>query len=467
MPAVKSDFLADPLGLTEDHADPLDETNTDPPHPSDMRYQRWYASGVVLPINAVLILSGTDQDTSLGPPGSQFFPPCASTQDSAGCSKVRYTAPEVYFPETDTTLALESAGKLLNMYPRSYVVQTGPGWDDWKVAVTSEASGDFLPGLSTIGQYDPWFYDGNTYLLDVQAALADPDRDTPGTSHWEFVDQAQIAHDGGAGAQLWKLDSEGRAISQRVVLFGGSCGRVPRGESGEPLFECDRSTVEMIDYESASPTWEQQAPLIKPASQNNAVVLPNGKVVIVGGATGRGPWDNTFHLQMFDPEMGTITPLVETQVARHDHSTVALLPDGSVAILGGNATDLSGEVDHLDAGIPVAQIYRPSYLMGGPRPVIDKVQDNLRYGKLFKIRVSAQSPIASVAIIRMGPVTHNWDWGNRYAELAITQVKHGSVLSVRAPAAPGLAVPGHYQLFVVDENGIPSEAAVVHLGHDE
>jgi hypothetical protein len=155
VPAVKADFLADPEGRhPELHADPLDEANTDPPHPSDLKYQRWYPSGVVLPDKKLLVLNGTDQDSSLGPPGTAFRP-CASVEENAACSKVRIAVPELYDPATDSTIALENAAKLQQMYARSYVVQTGPGWRDWKVASVGEVDSNFLPGLETLGQYDP------------------------------------------------------------------------------------------------------------------------------------------------------------------------------------------------------------------------------------------------------------------------------------------------------------------------
>jgi hypothetical protein len=83
----------------------------------------------------------------------------------------------------------------------------------------------------------------------------------------------------------------------------------------------------------------------------------------------------------------------------------------------------------------------------------------------------------------MGPITHNWDWGNRYVELAFEAQPADGVwrtkraahvaraaertqeyeLTVAAPAAPGLAIPGFYLLFVVDEAGVPSIARRVQL----
>jgi Domain of unknown function (DUF1929) len=467
MPPVKEDFLADPEGANpEEHADPRNEDNTDPPHPSDMAYQRWYPSAIVLPDKKVLILNGTDQDTSLGPPADDL--PCSSEADNTPCSKVRQKVPEVYDPEADRTIALENAQKLQPMYARSYVVQTGRGWHDWKVAAVGEAHPDFLPTLETIDGFDPWYYTGDTYLLDVRAATSDDDRDVPGEKHWEFVATAQIAHDSGAGVQIWETGPDGWAVSQKVALFGGSCGEVPEDEAGEPLFPCDQATVEMIDFEDENPSWQLQEPLIQAVSQNNAVVLPNGKALVVGGSSGgRGEEISSFQLQLFDPEDGSITPMVETKVPRHDHSTVALLADGSVLILGGNATDLALAVDPeaTQAGVPNAQIYKPSYFFGEERPVIEDAPDQLQYGSSFRVSLSDEgaTQAGSVVLQRTGPVTHNWDWGNRHVKLWFEQDE--DLLKVRAPAAPGLAVPGYYLMFVVSKDGVPSHARVVHLDY--
>ena len=463
VPPVKADFLDDPEGQHPDqHADALDETNTDPPHPSDMKYQRWYPTGVVLPNKKLLILSGTDQDSSLGP-AQGFGAPCTDPPENAPCSKIRMAVPEIYDPEADETIALENAAKLQPMYVRSYVIQTGRGRNDWKVVAVGEVHPDFFPSLEEIGGYDPFYYTGATYLLDVRAAVRDDDRDVPADDHWELVGTAQIAHDSGAGVQIWELDQDGWATAQKVALFGGSCGEVPEDEAGEPLFPCDEATVEMIDFEDENPSWQLQQPLIQPVSQNNAVVLPTGKAVIVGGVQGRGPWENSFHLQLFDPKDGSVTPLVETKVPRHDHSTVALLADGSVLILGGNATDVANDPEATHVGVPNAQIYKPSYFFGGPRPVIDKVPDKLHYGTKFQISISDEgaTQAGSVVLQRTGPVTHNWDWGNRHVKLWFEQDEER--LTVRAPAAPGLAVPGYYLLFVVSKDGVPGHARIVHL----
>lgn len=437
-PQVRSDFESDPFGDVPPNADPLNEANTDPPHPSDMRYQRWYPTTVPLPDGKVLILSGSDQDSSQGRVGAPL-------------TKVRQVVPEVYDPSTDTTVALENAEKKFAMYPRAYVVQTGPGRDDWKVAVTAEVSND--PTGDDLRAYDPFTYNGNTYLLDVQGALADPARDTKAQKHWQLVSTAAAAHESGAGAALWTLNGQGLARQQRTVLFGGDSGT----EDGGPV-----DTIEMIDFQNTDGWRLQPGRLAQAVTQNNAVALPDGNVLVVGGVRGRGPGRVTnLQLQMFHPESGRVTNAVTSPIPRHDHSTTLLLPDGRVIIMGGNRTDLGSTVD---AGVPVAELYSPPYLFKGPRPAIESAPTEIEYGSRFDLGFSGPN-VESVVLVRSGPVTHNWDWGNRMIKLAVDRVPGDPrAVSVRAPALPALAVPGYYMMFAVSKDGVPSVATRVHFG---
>jgi galactose oxidase-like protein len=440
-PRVKSEFEEDPSGTEFEHGSARDEANTDPRIPSDMKYQRWYPTAVTLPDRKVLVLSGSDLDTSLGP-------------ENANASKVRQPAPEIYDPAADRTFALENARKLLAMYPRSYPVQTGRGWQDWEVAVIGAVAPPLPTAEEIRNNYDPYRYDGRTYLLDVLGASADPSRDDPAEDHWTLVANAASAHESGAGAALWTLDEMGMPSSQRIALFGGTNG------SGSEA----SAIVEMIDFEEAVPAWRQQQPLERPASQNNAVALPDGKVVIVGGRAGRGSTAvNTYAVQLFDPATGTMQSVAETTVPRHDHSTAVLLHDGSVMVMGGNRTELVP--GNSSAGVPVAQIYKPPYLFRGSRPVIDDWPGTISYGSRFGIDVSGHCQgITSVVLSRLGPITHNWDWGNRHVRLSFEQDGPGH-LTVAAPRVPAAAVPGKYLLFVVGADGVPSVGQLIRLGN--
>jgi hypothetical protein len=405
-----------------------------------MKYQRWYPTSVTLPDGRILILSGTDQDSSVG-------------DALASATKVRQSVAEVYDPKTDRTVALENARKLLPMYPRAFVVQTGPGKEDWKVAVTAEVDPNRpLPGQfggPSIRGYDPFFYIGNTYLLDVQAALADPNINAPAANHWTHVATAGNAHDGGASAIKVKILADG-TWKQEVYAFGGSNG------SGSGTV----ATVEKINFSAPAPVWQQlEDNLILPANDNNVVILPDGNLFVAGG---RGAGVNTLHYQMFNPDTGKRTDLSESPVPRHDHSTALLQPNGGVWIMGGNRVQLiTGPGANENMSVPVMEFYQPPYFFKGPRPVIEKAPHKLRYGKTFELRVTG-GEIGSVAIIRTGPITHNWIWGNRYVQLPLEADKHGR-LHVMAPPLPGLAIAGDYLLFAVNKDGVPSEGKHIRL----
>jgi Domain of unknown function (DUF1929) len=440
--------------IPADSPDAEDESTGDPPHPSDMKYQRWYPSAAVLPDGKVLILSGTDTD----------FTATGENEEN------HTTTPEIYDPKTDRTIALENARKVLPNYPLTYVVQTGPELDDWKVAVTGEMVDAESNVLSPIpaGQVPAMEQAvGRTYYLDVQAAMAADDRDVPGENHWELIDTASITHHRAGAAQIWELDNTGFATAQKVAAFGGNNTSGP-----------DFATVEMIDYQDPNPQWQRHEDLLLPVQDNYAAVLPDGKVLIVGGdvdgdAVAEGAPAQSLHYQMFDPATGGIRALGESPVPRLDHTTMVLLPDASVLVAGSDRTELlpdnliPGVEADRDTGVPVAQVYKPPYFFKGRRPVIEHAPDEIAYGSTFDLQVSGSSArIGSVALVMPSPQTHKWDWGNRYLKLAFDRGEDGR-LTVVAPATPGLALPGYYMLFVLNDAGVPGEAKVVHFSVPE
>jgi hypothetical protein len=269
--------------------------------------------------------------------------------------------------------------------------------------------------------------------------VADPLRDERAENHWQFIDSSSHGHDSGAALRMVTINADG-TWSQKIFIFGGS-------NDGGPSI----ATVEMIDFDQ----WQTLNALSQATTQNNAVPLPDGKILVAGGR-------NSFHYQMFDPATGTIEDLISSPVPRHDHSTPLLTPNGGVWVMGGNRTDLLAPAQE-DLSVPVLEFYQPPYFFTGPRPVIEKAPHTVKYGKTFKLDVAAGSPeIGSVTMLRTGPITHNWTWGNQYVSLPFTRDKNGK-LRVTAPPLPGLAIPGDYLLFVVSESGVPSEGKHVRL----
>ena len=62
--------------------------------------------------------------------------------------------------------------------------------------------------------------------------------------------------------------------------------------------------------------------------------------------------------------------------------------------------------------------------------------------------------------MRAGSVTHTNNMDQRYVGLAIVG-RGADRLTVRAPRDGTYAPPGHYLLFIVDDNRVPSVASMV------
>ncbi len=68
-----------------------------------------------------------------------------------------------------------------------------------------------------------------------------------------------------------------------------------------------------------------------PRSNFTATLLPNGKVLVVGG---RSNFDPTASAELFDPATGLFAPVGSMTVERRNH-TATLLPNGKVVVVGG------------------------------------------------------------------------------------------------------------------------------------
>jgi galactose oxidase len=130
------------------------------------------------------------------------------------------------------------------------------------------------------------------------------------------------------------------------------------------------------------------------------------------------------------------------------HSVAVLLPNGRVLSAGGNYS-------------PNAEIYSPPYLFKGQRPAITSTPANVRYGQTFLIGTADSASIAKVTWIRLSSVTHAFNQNQRINFLSFAAAANG--LNVRAPSDPNLCPPGHYMLFVLNGNGVPSVARIVRI----
>ena len=71
----------------------------------------------------------------------------------------------------------------------------------------------------------------------------------------------------------------------------------------------------------------------------------------------------------------------------------------------------------------------------------------------------------SLVLIKLGAVTHSFDYGQRLADLQIENLALGNESSInfKAPNNANLYPPGYYMMFYLNELGKPSHAKMVKL----
>jgi hypothetical protein len=469
-------FALDPDATNFPGCDQHDIDQTQPPEPSDNKYARWYPSAVALPDDTVLVLAGTDQDASVGPDpdaaekGRQGI---VQNDEDFTATRVTQVVPEVYDPRTDRNIALENARKTFPLYPQVEVVQTGPHSQDWMVCTMGgmeQVQNPVPPGG------DRYFgpFSKQTWCLDVVAALADPQREVPAENHWTLLAEAEInRHYCCPTASLIKTDRSGHTQSHRWLMISG------RDDTGAIV-----GTIEVLDFTAPSPEWQHAGELIHPSVTSNAVVLPDGTVLIGHGTFAQGATfeeRNGLRFQLYDPDTGETRGLTTSTVRRGLHGTATLLPDATVLFAGENREALVRPDDPSfpiggfvqgdpDQGVPNGQIFRPPYLFSADgslaeRPVISAAPERINHRQRFWIQVDgAPQSIAKVVLIRSDHNTHSFTGGERFLDLAFEIAPGQSRLLVHTPMLPAQLIPGIYLLFVVDDQGVPSVARRVVVG---
>ncbi len=254
----------------------------------------------------------------------------------------------------------------------------------------------------------------------------------------------------------------------RILLIGGANA----GGGDEPHASSDPTSWEILETHSGTPTWSFQGSMKTDRINVNAVLLPDGKVLILGGHSrhkfNHAKSERAMTAELFDPEVAMSTsqtsePIVETgpmSRSRMYHSTALLLPDGSVWCGGGEdrfaPETTPGEYKpRLQKNM---EIYQPPYFFQGTRPVLESTSEtNIDYGATFSVDTPNASEIEKVVLMKPGSVTHHTDPSQRCVPL---RFEVGSTkISASMETDPTVAPPGHYMIFIVDREGRPCERA--------
>jgi galactose oxidase-like protein/PKD domain-containing protein len=269
----------------------------------------------------------------------------------------------------------------------------------------------------------------------------------PATNTWTAI----VANTNFAGSRSYGTSvllplTPANGYRPRVMILGGASPAT--------------ATTEIIDLSAPTPAWVYGPSMSQPRIQISATILPNGKVLAVGGSTNNEDAATaSLNADLYNPATNTFSPASRNLYPRLYHSASLLLPDATVLLIGGNPQ--RGNYERR------LEIYSPAYLFNGDgtaavRPTVTGVTPGtVGYGATFQVQTQDAPRIASVVLVRPGAATHAFDMEQRLVGVSYT-VGSG-VLNVTAPPNGNIAPPGYYMLFVLDSAGIPSVARFVRL----
>jgi hypothetical protein len=358
---------------------------------------RWYPTVTELPDGRMVTVAGRDTTSSI------------------------VLVPEIW--ENNSWVRLPGASFSFPYYPRDFVAPNG------KI---------FYAGERVKSRY-----------LDVDATT------TKGRGKWSSA--AGFTH-------VWPFNRDyGSAVMYEPgkVLYVGGGGYTTWG-SPDPKAPAPTATAETINLTASGPHWVSTDPMHFGRRHLNATILPDGQVLVTGGTSAGGfnTLSGAVHAaEVWNPGTGHWTQLASNTVDRAYHSVSLLLPDGTV--LHGASGD--AQAPGTGEAYPKQrnhEIFRPPYLFKGVRPTIASLsQTTVAYGAKLTVNTPFASQITQVRWIRLGSVTHAFDASQRANTLSFTRT--ATALKVSIPASGRLAPPGHYLLFVLNRNGVPSAGSVV------
>ncbi len=270
---------------------------------------------------------------------------------------------------------------------------------------------------------------------------------SPATQTWT-ADVAAMAYPNertyGSSVLLPLRPSEG--YRARIMIVGGD----------NPATD----SAEIIDFSQPAPAWRALPPMSAPRIQMNAVLLPTGTVLALGGSVQNNTASTaSLGADLFDPDTETWIRAGTMARPRMYHSVALLMPDATVWVAGSNPQQ--GTWDN------TLEAYRPPYLFTAsgalaPRPAITAAPAAVGYNAAFQVTTPNPADIASVALMRPGSSTHAFNFEQRLVNLAFTPGT-GTTITLTSPPDANVAPPGYYMLFLVNRAGVPSVAAWVQV----
>ncbi|MEV8397601.1 galactose oxidase early set domain-containing protein [Streptomyces niveus] len=256
-----------------------------------------------------------------------------------------------------------------------------------------------------------------------------------------------------------------RSYGSAVPLPGGF-----RGPDSVLVLGGDRTDPNT--YQLAAGKWKTKEARAFGRTQDNTLLLPTGNLLTVNGSYdirdyGNGLYNPNADLKYRHTELRDengdwrLGPV--QRLPRGYHSNAVVLPDGRVMITGDEAQQIANDRDIKDDIDGTIEMYEPPYLHNGARPALDYVPSRpLAFDERFTVASSTTEDVKRAVLLSPTTATHSVNTSQRHVELRIKRQGDGE-LDLQAPPTAEAAPPGWYMLFLLNEEGVPSVAKWISL----
>ncbi|MBS1809999.1 MAG: discoidin domain-containing protein [Acidobacteria bacterium] len=216
-----------------------------------------------------------------------------------------------------------------------------------------------------------------------------------------------------------------------------------------------------IDINGAVATKTATTSMANARKFHNAIVLPTGEVMVIGGNTSGIEFSDQGTIltpEVWNPTTQAWRPMANISVPRNYHSVALLMPDGRVWSGGGGLCACAA--DH-----PDHQVFTPPYLYNADgtlaqRPAITAAPSTTAAGR--NIAVQASAGITKFSLIKMSGLTHNLNSDLHYLQVPFTTEAPGQY-QLTLHSNINVLTPGYWMLFAINSNGVPSVAKVIQI----
>ncbi len=330
-------------------------------------------------------------------------------------------------------------------------------YDRWYNTSVTLSNGEIMTlGGTGGGKDNPEIYNPDTGWRELTGVEMNINYYYPKT--WVTSDDKVFVFPG--GGQMYRIDPTGDGSAENLGWPGFPRNAFQPGV----MYDVDKvaivgtdNMIYIADISAEQPVFTAVAQLDHPRQEGGMSMLPDGRVIITGGAPSRYDLENaSYTAEIWDPRDNSVEEVADAALARLYHSTHLLLPNGMIWAGGGGAP---GPLTNTNV-----EIYAPSYLYDengdmADRPRIVDAPTNVENDETFEIKVEDTADIARVTAVRTGALTHAVNSDQRFVELDFTVVD-GNTLQVTS-LSDGAMVPGSWMLFVLDDNGVPSVASML------